>query len=91
MQKLTFFGIILLNTSDSLFGGLTMKTVAFKEEEFAMVQTLLQNHLDTLTEDEFFTHNEKTDIYHNETVCKDAIHAMGEHDVEEVCIGLTSD
>jgi len=57
-----------------------MKTVAFKEEEFEMVQVLLQNHLDSLTEDEFFTHSTtvKKSIYRDETVCMKAITAMRE-------------
>ncbi len=74
-------------------GGLTMKTVAFKDEEFVMVQTLLHNHLEHLTEDEFFTHRpeEKISIYRDEMICKEAIHAMGDGDVEDLYIGLTSD
>tara|TARA_B100000963_G_C22278485_1_gene516070 strand:+ start:285 stop:500 length:216 start_codon:yes stop_codon:yes gene_type:complete len=55
-----------------------MKTVAFKEEEFQMVQVLLQNHLDSLTEDEFFTQSAtvKKSIYRDENVCMKAITAM---------------
>ena len=41
-----------------------MKTVAFKEEEFQMVQVLLQNHLEALTEDEFFTQSQKVCLQH---------------------------
>ena len=57
-----------------------MKTVAFKEEEFQMVQVLLQNHLDSLTEDEFFTQSAtvKKSIYRDETVCMKVITAMRE-------------
>jgi len=57
-----------------------MKTVAFKEEEFQMVQVLLQNHLEALTEDEFFTQSTtvKKSIYRDENVCMKAITAMRE-------------
>ena len=57
-----------------------MKTVAFKEEEFQMVQVLLQNHLELLTEDEFFTQSTtvKKSIYRDENVCMKAITAMKE-------------
>ena len=51
-----------------------MKNVAFKEEEFKMVQILLQNHLDDLTENEFFKHSQ--DTHHKENVCMSAITAM---------------
>ena len=57
-----------------------MKSVGFKEEEFQMVQVLLQNHLESLTEDEFFTQSTtvKKSIYRDENVCMKAITAMRE-------------
>ena len=57
-----------------------MKTVAFKEEDFQIVQVLLQNHLESLTEDEFFTQSTtvKKSIYRDENVCMKAITAMRE-------------
>ena len=59
-----------------------MKTVAFKEEEFQMVQVLLQNHLDQLTENEFFEHSQ--DTHKKETICMSAITAMRHPIAEEV-------
>tara|TARA_B100000700_G_scaffold149553_1_gene166294 strand:- start:12 stop:308 length:297 start_codon:yes stop_codon:yes gene_type:complete len=59
-----------------------MKNVAFKDEEFQMVQVLLQNHLDDLTENEFFEHSD--DTHHSETVCMSAITAMRHPIAEEV-------
>jgi len=57
-----------------------MKTVAFKEEEFKMVQVLLQNHLDNITEEEFFSDmiDQKTNLHYSEEVCIKAITAMRE-------------
>ena len=59
-----------------------MKNVAFKEEEFQMVQVLLQNHLDQLTDNEFFEHSQ--DTHHKENVCMSAITAMRHPIAEEV-------
>ena len=45
-----------------------------------MVQVLLQNHLESLTEDEFFTQSTtvKKSIYRDENLCMKAITAMRE-------------
>jgi len=59
-----------------------MKNVAFKDEEFQMVQVLLQNHLDQLTENEFFEHSQ--DTHKKETICMSAITAMRHPIADEI-------
>ena len=59
-----------------------MKNVAFKEEEFQMVQVLLQNYLDQLTENEFFEHSQ--DTHKKETICMSAITAMRHPIADEI-------
>ena len=59
-----------------------MKNVAFKDEEFQMVQVLLQNHLDQLTENEFFEHSQ--DTHKNAPICMSAITAMRHPIADEI-------